>query len=189
MIESTKRNDCSPLYAWSVFDELFMIKNKQRHGWNLSWSIKNWSIIQHYFPPQFHMQIFNYIDTVVVFVIPFSTIVILNTFTALAVWKVAGVRRTMTMQKRQELYCVIFSKPLNGSHILHIFLENRISGSSENSRTCWVLNRIIQIFRISIYKRFKRVSWVVNFHLRKLFLSSRFLCFCSFPKSSKLVSN
>lgn len=48
------------------------------------------------------MQIFNYFDTAVVFVIPFTTIVILNTFTALAVWKVAGVRRTMTMQKRQE---------------------------------------------------------------------------------------
>lgn len=50
---------------------------------------------------QFHMQVFNYIDTVLVFVIPFTTIVILNTFTALAVWKVASVRRTMTMPKRQ----------------------------------------------------------------------------------------
>jgi hypothetical protein len=48
------------------------------------------------------MQIFNYIDTVIVFAIPFTTIVILNTFTALAVWKVANVRRTMTVPKRQE---------------------------------------------------------------------------------------
>ena len=49
------------------------------------------------------MQIYNYLDTVIVFVIPFTTIVVLNTFTALAVWKVAGVRRTMTMQKRQDI--------------------------------------------------------------------------------------
>lgn len=49
------------------------------------------------------MKIFNYVDTVIVFVIPFTTIVVLNTFTALTVWKVAGVRRTMTMQKRQDL--------------------------------------------------------------------------------------
>lgn len=48
------------------------------------------------------MQIYNYIDTIIVFVIPLSTIVVLNTFIALTVWKVAGVRRTMTMQKRQE---------------------------------------------------------------------------------------
>jgi len=46
------------------------------------------------------MQIFNYIDTAIVFVLPFTTIVILNTFTAAAVWKVASVRRTMTLQKR-----------------------------------------------------------------------------------------
>lgn len=50
------------------------------------------------------MQLYNYFDTVIVFVIPFTTIVVLNTFTAMAVWKVAGVRRTMTMQKRQEFY-------------------------------------------------------------------------------------
>lgn len=49
---------------------------------------------------QYQMQIFNYIDTAIVFVLPFTTIVILNTFTAAAVWKVAGVRRTMTLQKR-----------------------------------------------------------------------------------------
>ncbi|XP_070490081.1 thyrotropin-releasing hormone receptor [Chironomus tepperi] len=49
---------------------------------------------------KYQMQIFNYIDTAIVFVLPFTTIVILNTFTAAAVWKVAGVRRTMTLQKR-----------------------------------------------------------------------------------------
>lgn len=46
------------------------------------------------------MTIFNYIDTVLVFIIPFTAIVILNSFTAFEVLKVAGIRRTMTMQKR-----------------------------------------------------------------------------------------
>ena len=46
------------------------------------------------------MSIFNYIDTVVVFVVPFTAIVILNSITGFTVWKVAGVRRTMTMQRR-----------------------------------------------------------------------------------------
>ena len=47
------------------------------------------------------MKVFNYFDTVIVFAIPLTTIIILNTFTALAVWKVASVRRTMTDSKRR----------------------------------------------------------------------------------------
>ncbi|XP_059609136.1 uncharacterized protein LOC132256662 isoform X2 [Phlebotomus argentipes] len=47
------------------------------------------------------MTVFNYIDTVIVFVVPFTAIVILNSFTGFTVWKVAGVRRSMTIQKRQ----------------------------------------------------------------------------------------
>lgn len=50
-------------------------------------------------PLQHQMQIFNYIDTIIVFIIPFTTIVVLNTFTAVAVWKVAGIRRTMIVQR------------------------------------------------------------------------------------------
>lgn len=46
------------------------------------------------------MTIYNYVDTVLVFIVPFTTIVVLNSFTGFTVWKVAGVRRTMTMQKR-----------------------------------------------------------------------------------------
>lgn len=46
------------------------------------------------------MQMYNYIDTVVVFVIPFTVIVVLNILTGMTVWKVAGVRRTMTIQRR-----------------------------------------------------------------------------------------
>ncbi|XP_055914205.1 cysteinyl leukotriene receptor 1 [Eupeodes corollae] len=43
----------------------------------------------------------NYVDTVVVFAVPLSTIAILNTFTGCTVWKFATVRRTMTLQKRK----------------------------------------------------------------------------------------
>ncbi|XP_062543398.1 cysteinyl leukotriene receptor 1-like [Armigeres subalbatus] len=45
------------------------------------------------------MTMFNYLDTILVFVVPFTVIVVLNTFTALTVWKFAGVRRTMTMPR------------------------------------------------------------------------------------------
>lgn len=48
------------------------------------------------------MQVFNYIDTIITFVIPFTLIVVLNSFTSLAVWKFGGVRRSMTMQKRLD---------------------------------------------------------------------------------------
>ncbi|XP_037039869.1 thyrotropin-releasing hormone receptor isoform X2 [Bradysia coprophila] len=47
------------------------------------------------------MKIFNYVDTAVVFVIPLTSIIILNTFTGYTVWRVAGVRRTMTTHKRK----------------------------------------------------------------------------------------
>ncbi|XP_055378796.1 thyrotropin-releasing hormone receptor [Condylostylus longicornis] len=49
-----------------------------------------------------YMTIINYIDTVVVFVVPFTTIVVLNTFTGCTVWKFATVRRTMTTHKRKQ---------------------------------------------------------------------------------------
>lgn len=48
------------------------------------------------------MQVFNYIDTIIVFVIPFTLIVVLNSFTSLAVWKFGGVRRSMTMERRLD---------------------------------------------------------------------------------------
>lgn len=48
------------------------------------------------------MTIYNYVDTVTVFIIPFTTIVILNSFTSLEVLKVAGLRRKMTAHKRYE---------------------------------------------------------------------------------------
>lgn len=73
------------------------------------------------------MKVFNYFDTAVVFVIPFTAIVILNTYTALAVWKVAGVRRTMTIHTRQEWNRRKFFK-VSILHVnLSISLENQIS--------------------------------------------------------------
>lgn len=62
------------------------------------------------------MQVFNYIDTIIVFVIPFTLIVVLNTFTTITVWKFDGVRRSMTMQKRLErrfggFWWKLFKKP------------------------------------------------------------------------------
>lgn len=50
--------------------------------------------------PQIHMKIFNFVDTVMVFLIPFTGIVILNSITGYTVWKVAGVRRSMTLQRK-----------------------------------------------------------------------------------------
>uniref|UniRef100_A0A336LWA2 CSON006534 protein n=1 Tax=Culicoides sonorensis TaxID=179676 RepID=A0A336LWA2_CULSO len=48
-----------------------------------------------------HMKIFNYVDTIMVFLIPFTSIVILNSITGYTVWKVAGVRRSMTLQRKK----------------------------------------------------------------------------------------
>ncbi|XP_050074454.1 growth hormone secretagogue receptor type 1-like [Anopheles maculipalpis] len=42
---------------------------------------------------------FNFLDFILVFVVPFTIIVVLNTITALTVWKFASIRRTMTMPR------------------------------------------------------------------------------------------
>uniref|UniRef100_A0A182PBB5 G-protein coupled receptors family 1 profile domain-containing protein n=1 Tax=Anopheles epiroticus TaxID=199890 RepID=A0A182PBB5_9DIPT len=47
------------------------------------------------------MEIFNYIDTVIVFVVPFTIIVVLNSITSFTVWRFAGLRRNMTLPKRK----------------------------------------------------------------------------------------
>ncbi|KFB48398.1 AGAP005001-PA-like protein [Anopheles sinensis] len=47
------------------------------------------------------MEIFNYIDTVIVFVVPFTMIVVLNSVTSFTVWRFAGLRRNMTLPKRK----------------------------------------------------------------------------------------
>lgn len=61
-----------------------------------------------YFQFQQLMKIFNYVDTAVVFVIPLTSIIILNTFTGYTVWRVAGVRRTMTTHKRWVFLCRVY---------------------------------------------------------------------------------
>uniref|UniRef100_A0A8D8ACN0 Type-1 angiotensin II receptor n=1 Tax=Culex pipiens TaxID=7175 RepID=A0A8D8ACN0_CULPI len=47
------------------------------------------------------MIIFNYIDTVIVFVVPFTIILVLNSITSFTVWRVAGLRRSMTLIRRK----------------------------------------------------------------------------------------
>ncbi|XP_053673347.1 growth hormone secretagogue receptor type 1-like [Anopheles nili] len=43
--------------------------------------------------------IFHFLDFILVFVVPFTIIVVLNTITALTVWKFASIRRTMTIPR------------------------------------------------------------------------------------------
>ncbi|KAM7357972.1 G-protein coupled receptor [Cochliomyia hominivorax] len=57
-----------------------------------------------------YILLFNYWDTIVVFAVPFTGIVILNTFTGCTVWKFATVRRTLTMQKMKTQHL-----PLQGT--------------------------------------------------------------------------
>ncbi|XP_046586020.1 neuropeptides capa receptor [Neodiprion virginianus] len=45
--------------------------------------------------------VFNVADTVLTFILPFSVIVVLNSLIARAVWRLAGVRRTMTVTGRR----------------------------------------------------------------------------------------
>ncbi|XP_058832589.1 growth hormone secretagogue receptor type 1-like [Topomyia yanbarensis] len=47
------------------------------------------------------MIIFNYIDTVIVFVVPFTIILVFNSITSFTVWRVAGLRRNMTVIRRK----------------------------------------------------------------------------------------
>ncbi|TMW47479.1 hypothetical protein DOY81_007444, partial [Sarcophaga bullata] len=46
-----------------------------------------------------YITLLNYWDTFIVFAVPFTTIVILNTFTGCTVWRFATIRRSLTMQK------------------------------------------------------------------------------------------
>ncbi|XP_058461169.1 growth hormone secretagogue receptor type 1-like [Malaya genurostris] len=48
------------------------------------------------------MIIFNYIDTVIVFLVPFTIILVLNSITSFTVWRVAGLRRNMTLIRRKS---------------------------------------------------------------------------------------
>lgn len=50
------------------------------------------------------MKVFNYVDTALVFFVPLTSIIVLNTFTGYTVWRVAGVRRTMTTHKRWVVF-------------------------------------------------------------------------------------
>ncbi|XP_035788554.1 neuropeptides capa receptor-like isoform X1 [Anopheles albimanus] len=51
---------------------------------------------------KYQMEIFNYIDTIIVFVVPFTIIVVLNSVTSFTVWRFARLRRNMTLPKRKS---------------------------------------------------------------------------------------
>lgn len=57
------------------------------------------------------MKVFNYVDTTLVFFVPLTSIIVLNTFTGFTVWRVAGVRRTMTTHKRWVFLCTVSISP------------------------------------------------------------------------------
>ncbi|XP_053687630.1 growth hormone secretagogue receptor type 1-like [Sabethes cyaneus] len=48
------------------------------------------------------MIVFNYVDTVIVFLVPFTIILVLNSITSFTVWRVAGLRRNMTLIRRKS---------------------------------------------------------------------------------------
>lgn len=58
-------------------------------------------------------QFYNNYDTIVALFVPASLIVVLNTITAYTVWKLAGVRRTMTNHKRYIRFYLFELKNLN----------------------------------------------------------------------------
>lgn len=65
------------------------------------------------------MKSFNYVDTALVFLVPLTSIVVLNTFTGFTVWRVAGVRRTMTTHKRFAINVSLIL--INGSDFIHSY--------------------------------------------------------------------
>lgn len=120
---------------------------------------------------QFHMEIFNYFDTAIVFVIPFTTIVILNTYTALAVWKVAGVRRTMTIQTRYKWNHMNLYKE---SWAFKNPLENQTSEACDRTLIFTISDWIIQLFKIRTLAH-KPVRKVRNFHSFRAFCKLYYL--------------
>lgn len=63
------------------------------------------------------MKVFNYVDTALVFFVPLTSIIVLNTFTGYTVWRVAGVRRTMTTHKRWVFLCIQFTVSISPSFV------------------------------------------------------------------------
>ncbi|XP_055704123.1 pyrokinin-1 receptor isoform X2 [Phlebotomus papatasi] len=107
-----------------------------------------------------HMTIFNYIDTIIVFVVPFTAIVILNSFTGFTVWKVAGVRRSMTIQKRQgssSLHDFRKTHP-NHQHCTHPNGHNSVNLSLHQQRS--TKQRVANSSQIKVTKMLLMVSTV-----------------------------
>lgn len=67
---------------------------------------------------------YNYWDTLVSFVLPLIVIVILNSFTAYTVWKVARVRRSMTY-KRYDINILPQNQIIVNLNVCMKILDNR----------------------------------------------------------------
>ncbi|XP_055606082.1 neuropeptides capa receptor [Uranotaenia lowii] len=108
------------------------------------------------------MTMFNYLDTILVFVVPFTMIVVLNTFTALTVWKFAGVRRTMTMPRS-------FGGNLRESRRQH----HQLQTSNSNHL---ILNGGLPIPQIQSYSRGRVVNSQIKVTKMLLIVSTVFVC-------------
>ncbi|XP_055627369.1 growth hormone secretagogue receptor type 1-like [Toxorhynchites rutilus septentrionalis] len=108
------------------------------------------------------MTVFNYLDTILVFVVPFTVIVVLNTFTALTVWKFAGVRRTMTMPRS-------YGGNLRESRRQH----HQINTSSSNSL---FLNGNTPIQKVQHYSRSRVANSQIKVTKMLLIVSTVFVC-------------
>ncbi|XP_055686865.1 cysteinyl leukotriene receptor 1 isoform X2 [Lutzomyia longipalpis] len=107
-----------------------------------------------------HMTIFNYIDTIIVFVVPFTAIVILNSITGFTVWKVAGVRRSMTIQKRQGSSALHEFRKAHPNHQLctHPNGHNNVNLSLHQQRS--TKQRVANSSQIKVTKMLLMVSTV-----------------------------
>ncbi|XP_055536050.1 growth hormone secretagogue receptor type 1-like [Wyeomyia smithii] len=108
------------------------------------------------------MTVFNYLDTILVFVVPFTAIVVLNTFTALTVWKFAGVRRTMTMPRSY------------GSNIRESRRHHHQLNSSCSSQLCMNGNNPVQ--QVHHYSRGRVANSQIKVTKMLLIVSTVFVC-------------
>ncbi|XP_053686206.1 growth hormone secretagogue receptor type 1-like [Sabethes cyaneus] len=108
------------------------------------------------------MTVFNYLDTILVFVVPFTAIVVLNTFTALTVWKFAGVRRTMTMPRSY------------GNNIRESRRHHHQLNSSYSSQLC--MNGSNPVQQVHHYSRGRVANSQIKVTKMLLIVSTVFVC-------------
>ncbi|XP_058462387.1 growth hormone secretagogue receptor type 1-like [Malaya genurostris] len=108
------------------------------------------------------MTVFNYLDTILVFIVPFTVIVVLNTFTALTVWKFAGVRRTMTMPRSF------------GSNIRESRRQHHLLNASYSNQL--VLNGSVPVQQVHHYSRSRVANSQIKVTKMLLIVSTVFIC-------------